>query len=195
LESKYKDKLDEKAKDYIWHIVDGAKRMGNLIHDLLSFSRVTTKAVPFVLTNLNSILIEVQRDLQLIISESKAEVVFDALPELKVDPVQIKQLFQNLIQNALKFRREKDPFVKVSAELLDNQWTFSVQDNGIGINAEYYDRIFMLFQRLHEKEKYPGTGLGLAICKKIVERHGGRIWLKSEEGKGTTFYFTLPVGR
>ncbi|MDP4176610.1 MAG: ATP-binding protein [Bacteroidota bacterium] len=194
-ENKYKNQFDEKADYYIWHIVDGAKRMGTLIHDLLSFSRVTTKAVPFVLTDLNSILKEVQTDLQLIISESKAEVVIDNMPELKVDPVQIKQLFQNLIQNALKFRREKDPFVKVSAELLNNEWTFSVQDNGIGISSEYYDRIFMLFQRLHEKEKYPGTGLGLAICKKIVERHGGRIWLRSEEGKGTTFYFTLPFNR
>lgn len=192
LESKYKDKLDERGHEYIWFIVDGSKRMSELISDLLSYSRVTTKAAPFTKVDLNKVLSYILTDLKFSVMESEVSIKIDPLPELKAEATQIKQLFQNLIQNAIKFRNDKNPYVKVSAVKNGNEWTFSIKDNGIGIKKEYYDKIFMLFQRLHEKDKYPGTGIGLAICKKIVEHHGGKIWVESEEGNGTTFFFTLP---
>ncbi|MGE5410093.1 MAG: PAS domain S-box protein [Clostridiales bacterium] len=192
-EMKYKNRIDEKANEYIWQIVDGANRMSSLIQDLLSYARVTTKKESFVDTDLNTIISEIRRDLQVAIVETKTSIDVDFLPEIKADATQMKQLFQNLIQNSLKFRNNEKTFIKISAELKDKEWIFTVKDNGIGIKSEDFDRIFMLFQRLNEKGKYPGTGIGLAICKRIVERHGGHIWLESEEGKGTTFYFSIPV--
>jgi light-regulated signal transduction histidine kinase (bacteriophytochrome) len=135
----------------------------------------------------------VAKNLKIAIEESGAAITQDHLPALMADPSQLTQLFQNLIGNALKFRGEAPPRVHVSAEKKESEWIFSVSDNGIGIDPQYYDRIFIVFQRLHGKEDYPGSGIGLSICKKIVERHSGRIWLKSEPGKGATFYFSLPV--
>ncbi|MDP4191569.1 MAG: PAS domain S-box protein, partial [Bacteroidota bacterium] len=192
-EMKYKNRIDEKANEYIWQIVDGANRMSSLIQDLLSYARVTTKKESFADTELNAIISEIRRDLQVAIVETKTSIEVDFLPEIKADATQMKQLLQNLIQNSLKFRNKEKTFIKISAELKDKEWIFTVKDNGIGIKSEDFDRIFMLFQRLNEKDKYPGTGIGLAICKRIVERHGGHIWLESEEGKGTTFYFSIPV--
>jgi light-regulated signal transduction histidine kinase (bacteriophytochrome) len=192
-EMKYKNQIDEKANEYIWQIVDGSNRMSSLIQDLLSYARVTTKKESFADTDLNTVISEIRRDLQVAIVETKTSIEVDFLPEVKADATQMKQLFQNLIQNSLKFRNNEKTFIKISAELKDNEWIFTVKDNGIGIKSEDFDRIFMLFQRLNEKGKYPGTGIGLAICKRIVERHGGHIWLESEEGNGTTFYFSIPV--
>lgn len=192
LEIKYKGNIDEKAGDYIRQIVGGAKRMSELINDLLSFSRISSNPESFTRSDLNLTVTDVLRDLQLIIKETSARIDVHPLPVLRADAIQIKQLFQNLIQNALKFRRDESPVITINAKKINGEYEFSIQDNGIGIKPEYHDRIFMLFQRLHEADKYPGTGLGLAICRKIVERHGGRIWLTSEEGRGTTFYFTLP---
>jgi light-regulated signal transduction histidine kinase (bacteriophytochrome) len=135
---------------------------------------------------------EIMRDLQVAIADHNAEVIFNDLPTLRTDPSQIRLVFQNLIQNAIKFNGEEKPVIQINSERKRKEWLFSVKDNGIGIDPEYHERIFVIFQRLYEKEKYPGTGIGLSICKKIVERHGGKIWVESELGKGSSFYFTLP---
>lgn len=192
LGKKYKDKLDDNANEYIEFIVDGSKRMQKLISGLLSYARISSHNAPFVPTDLNNIIQDVLRDLQLVIAESGTDVTCAKLPTINADPVQIKQIFQNLISNAIKFKNHIKPQVQINAELNAGKWIFSVKDNGIGISPEYFERIFVIFQRLHERKSYPGTGLGLAICKKIVERHGGIIWVESETGKGTTFYFSIP---
>ncbi|MGE5430600.1 MAG: ATP-binding protein [Syntrophomonadaceae bacterium] len=192
LEKKYSQGLDEKAKDFIYYAVDGARRMSNLIKDLLAYSRVTTRAKEFTDTDLNKTFSDVTHDLQVLIKEKGAKINSAKLPVVKADPVQMHQLLQNIIGNALKFQNESAPEVTIGAEEIKNVWLFSVKDNGIGIDPQFFDRIFQVFQRLHEQDKYPGTGIGLALCKKIVERHSGKIWVKSEQGKGSTFYFTLP---
>jgi two-component system, chemotaxis family, sensor kinase Cph1 len=191
LERKYKGKLDSKADKYIHFSVDGATRMQKLIDDLLEFSRVTTHAKEFKPTDLESIFTQVQSNLEVSIKENNALISHDPLPTLMVDKTQITQVFQNLISNALKFRSESQPEIKISAEKRKNDWLFEVKDNGIGIDPKHSDRIFEVFKRLHKKKDYPGTGIGLSICKKIIERHGGQIWVESELGKGSIFYFTL----
>ncbi len=193
LQRKYEGKLDEKADKYIHFAVDGASRMQSLINDLLDFSRVTTKAKEFEPTNCEEILDNVLSGLEVVIKESGATVSHDSLPEIIAESTQIAQVFQNLISNAIKFRSEKSPEIRISAKRENDYWLFSVKDNGIGIDPKYWDRIFEVFKRLHKREEYPGTGIGLSICKKIVERHGGSIWIDSEQGKGSTFYFTLPI--
>jgi light-regulated signal transduction histidine kinase (bacteriophytochrome) len=180
------------ADRYIGYIVDGAKRMSLLISDLLTFSRIGTSTKKFVETDCNYVLRRTLDDLQYRIRESGAVVAFDNLPSVLGDELQLGMVFQNLISNAIKFHRDDMPRVHVSARSEGNNWIFSVSDNGIGIEKEFLDRIFVMFQRLHTKEEYPGTGIGLAICKKVVERHGGSIWAESEFGKGSTFYFKLP---
>jgi light-regulated signal transduction histidine kinase (bacteriophytochrome) len=192
LDQKYKDQLDDKAKQYIYYAVDGSIRMGNLIKDLLKYSKVTSQAKKFEKVDLNIIYNEVLNDIQILVDEKKAKITATKLPCVHADPTQMHQLLQNLVVNAMKFHSDKTPEVEICAEKNHNKWIFSIKDNGIGIDKSSYDRIFHIFQRLHEKEKYPGTGIGLAICKKIVEHHGGKIWLESEPGKGTTFYFSLP---
>lgn len=193
LEKKYKGKLDEKADQYINFAVDGASRMKALINDLLDFSRLDTKAKPMQLSDFNEILDDVTHNLKVAIKESKTQIeIIGKMPSLIVDSTQIIQLFQNLINNAIKFRNQDiTPIIKISAEEQPKQWVFKISDNGIGIEKEYYDRIFIIFQRLNNRVEYPGTGIGLAICKKIVERHGGQIWLESEVGKGSTFFFSI----
>lgn len=193
LEKELKNKLDDNTVQYMEFIVDGAKRMYSLIQDLLSFSRVTSRKDPFELVDLNKVIEDIQMDLKFAISDSMAEISCRRLPIIKVDPLQIKLLFQNLISNAIKFSGENKPSIDIDAKLKTQTWTFSIRDNGIGIEPEYFEKIFILFQRLHERGKYPGTGIGLSICKKIVEHHGGRIWVESEKGNGCTFYFTIPV--
>ena len=193
LQRKYEGKLDEKADKYIHFAVDGASRMQSLINDLLDFSRVTTKAKEFEPTNCEGILDNVLSSLEVVIKESGATVSHDPLPEINADSIQIAQVFQNLISNAIKFRSEKPPEIRISARQEADHWLFSVKDNGIGIDPKYSKRIFEVFKRLHKREEYPGTGIGLSICKKIVERHGGSIWVDSKPGKGSTFYFTLPI--
>ena len=192
LERKYKGKLDDKADKYIKFSVDGATRMQNLIDDLLAFSRVTTQAKELKPTDLEQIYNEVLSNLEVTINENKAIITHEPLPVVLADKTQISQVFQNLISNAIKFQSVDKPKINISVEKEENQWLFGVEDNGIGINPKHSDRIFEVFKRLHKKKDYPGTGIGLAICKKIIERHGGRIWVESGLGKGSIFYFTLP---
>ncbi|MCU7491638.1 MAG: PAS domain S-box protein [Bacteroidota bacterium] len=193
LSKNYKGKLDENADDFISYAVDGALRMSTLINDLLLYSRVSSKAREFTSVNLKGVVEDVLGDLEVLINESKAVITYKDLPTVKADDLQMKQLFQNLIQNALKFRNSEGIKVDISSERTGSEWLITVRDNGIGIDPQYYERIFVIFQRLHEREKYSGTGIGLALCKKIVERHGGRIWVESEPGKGSSFHFTLPA--
>lgn len=192
LARRYKGKLDGDADEFIGFAVDGAARMQQLINDLLTYSRVGTRGRKFEPTDCEIILGQALENLQIAIEEKRAIVTHDPLPTILADNVQLGQLFQNLIGNAIKFQGPELPHVHVSASRNENGWVFSVRDNGIGIAPEYAERIFVIFQRLHTREKYPGTGIGLAVCKKIVERHGGRIWVESQPGKGATFYFTVP---
>ncbi|KYC50953.1 MAG: sensory histidine kinase AtoS [Candidatus Methanofastidiosum methylothiophilum] len=192
LERRYKDKLDQDATDFIGFAVEGSTRMKSLINDLLVYSRVGTKGKEFISTDLNVILKKVLQNLQIAIEENKAGISIEKMPTIMADDVQMIQLFQNLIGNAIKFKGEDPPIISVKYEEQDKDFVFSISDNGIGIEKEYYNRIFMIFQRLHTRDQYPGTGIGLAVCRKIIERHGGKIWIESEVGKGTTFYFSIP---
>jgi light-regulated signal transduction histidine kinase (bacteriophytochrome) len=190
---RYKDKLDESGQEFIEFAVDGAKRMQALIHDLLEFARVGTRGKAFKPTPIDSVVDDALANLTGAIEDTGAEVVVDDLPTLSVDSGQLTQVFQNLIGNALKFRHEgRTPAVRVSAERNGSGWVISVKDNGIGIDPKYHERIFQMFQRLHGREEYAGTGIGLALCKKIVERHGGRIGVDSVAGEGTTFSLSMP---
>jgi PAS domain S-box-containing protein len=193
LQRRYQGKLDDKADKYIYFAVDGASRMQNLINDLLEFSRVATRAREPEPTDCESVLNQVLSNLDLYIKENKAAISHDPLPEIIADNTQLTQIFQNLIVNGIKFHSEEAPKIHVSADKKEGEWVFSVKDNGTGIDPQYSEKIFEVFKRLHNKEDYPGTGIGLSICKKIVERHGGHIWVESELGKGSTFYFTLPI--
>jgi len=195
LAERYQGKLDARADKYIGYAVDGAQRMQALINDLLALSRVNSRGTEFKPTNCEEILERVLHDLQTCIGKSQAVVEYDELPVLLADEGQLSQLFQNLIGNAIKFQADRPPHIRIWAEPQAEQWLFSVQDNGIGIAPEYSDRIFVLFQRLHSRQEYSGTGIGLAICKKIVERHGGRIWVESQPDKGSIFKFTLPLSQ
>jgi light-regulated signal transduction histidine kinase (bacteriophytochrome) len=195
LAKRYRGRLDADADDFIGFAVDGAARMQKLIQDLLAYSRVSTKGLERQSVSMETVLGYVTDMLQLTIKDTDAVVTHDSLPSLKADERQMTQLFQNLISNAIKFRGRQPPRIHISAKRLDGEWLFSVHDNGIGIDTQYADRIFVIFQRLHNREEYPGTGIGLAICKKIVERHGGRIWMESEPGKGSTFFFTVSDGK
>lgn len=188
---RYKGQLDADADEFIGYAVDGAKRMQALINDLLAYSRVGTKARPFEPTDCGKVVDTALTNLRIAIKESGAVVTRTPLPIVMGDATQLLQLFQNLIANAMKFKREDPVRVHVSAERSGDAWRFSVADNGIGIAEEYFERIFVLFQRLHGRGDYPGTGIGLAICKKIVERHGGEIHVASALGVGSTFSFTI----
>jgi len=192
LARRYRGKLDGDADEFIAFAVNGAARMQQLINDLLTYSRVGTRGREFEPTDCEIILQQSLKNLQIAVEEKQAIVSHDPLPTVMADHVQLGQLFQNLIGNAIKFQGPEPPHVHVSESRNGNGWVFSVRDNGIGIAPEYAERIFGIFQRLHSLEKYPGTGIGLAVCKKIVEHHGGRIWVESKPGKGATFYFTLP---
>ncbi len=193
LERRYKDKLDADANEFIGFAVNGAKRMQSLIQALLSFSRVGTRGINFQPTDCAELLQRVLGDLKLGIKEAQATVTYDELPKVTGDAVQLSQLFQNMIGNAIKFRGEELPRIHIGVERKEDDWEFCVRDNGIGIDPQYFERIFIIFQRLHNREKYAGTGIGLAVCKKIVQRHGGRIWVESGEGTGAAFHFTIPV--
>ena len=192
LAKRYEDQLDDKARMFINYAVDGAQRMQGLINDLLTYSRVMTKGKEFTATDSCAALNDSLRSLSATIAESQSLITHDYLPVVKADAVQLAQLFQNLIGNAVKFRADDVPRINVSATDSGREWQFAVSDNGIGIDPKYADKVFEIFQRLHTRAEYPGTGIGLAVCKNIVTRHGGKIWFESEPGKGTTFYFTLP---
>jgi light-regulated signal transduction histidine kinase (bacteriophytochrome) len=178
------------ANEYLGYIVDGVARMNRLIGDLLDYARVGRSDEPFEPVALDVVLTQVLANLEAVIRQSQAHVHVGPLPVVLGDQTQLVQLFQNLIVNAIKFHRDADPVVEIAATREESLWQFSVADNGIGIRPEHFEQIFQVFHRLHGKE-YPGTGIGLALCKKIVERHGGRIWLESQPGQGTTFFFTL----
>jgi PAS domain S-box-containing protein len=192
LARRYKGKLDQDADDFIGYTVDGASRMQQLINDLLAFSRVGTRGKTLEPISSQAALDLAIENLQAAIEESHAQVTQDTLPVVQADDLQLMQLFQNLIGNAIKFHSGKPPRIHVGVAAGEKEWVFTIQDNGIGIDPQYFERIFIIFQRLNKRDQFPGTGIGLAICKKIVQRHGGRIWADSKPGLGSTFYFTLP---
>jgi signal transduction histidine kinase len=193
LKRRYEGKLDKDADEFIGFAVDGANRMQYLINDLLTYSRVGTKGKPFEMTDCSKVLSEALLNLSVAIDESGAVITNDNLPTLMAEKTQMVQLIQNLVANAIKFRNEDHPRIHISSEQKNSKWVFSVSDNGIGIAPEYYERIFAIFQRLHGKTEYPGTGIGLAVCKRIIERHSGRIWVDSESGRGSKFCFSIPA--
>lgn len=195
LRSRYQGKLDKDADDFFTFMVGGALRMKALIEGLLAYSRVGSAGQPLTPVDCNVALLEAVQNLSKIIEETQAEISCGELPTVAADQMQMVQLFQNLLANAVKFRGSKKPKLQISAERRDNEWVFAVSDNGIGIEHEQRERIFGVFQRLHSAEEYPGTGIGLAICKRIVERHHGRIWVESEQGRGSIFRFTFPSVR
>jgi PAS domain S-box-containing protein len=193
LANRYKGKLDDKAESYMAYIVDGATRMRSLINDLLKYSRVMRSSRELVETDCAALVSVVLRDIEIAVRESNAKIVCGPLPTIQADRKQLGQLFQNLIGNAIKYRGAAPPRITITAIRQQGNWLFSVGDNGIGIAPEFYERIFAIFQRLHTRAEYPGTGIGLAVCQKIVERHGGKIWVESTAGKGSTFFFTIPL--
>ena len=192
LKRRYGENLDSNAIEYIDFAVDGAERMKKLIQDLLAFSRVGTSGEEFKITSTQTILEEVLSNLEVSIKENSVEITNDPLPDLVVDRSQIVQLFQNLISNAIKYRGDQTPKLHIEVEDKYTEWLFCFKDNGIGIEQKYADQIFIIFQRLHGIGEYSGTGIGLSIAKRIVERHGGQIWVESEPGKGSSFKFTIP---
>ncbi|MBH8563131.1 GAF domain-containing protein [Nostoc sp. CENA67] len=194
LEMRYHEELDEDAKEFISYAVQGVSLMQTLIDDVLVYSKVDTQAIAFQLTEVETALERALSNLRQRILETGATITHDPLPTVMAGSTQLMQLFQNLIANAIKFRSDQPPQIHIGAERLEDEWLFSVRDNGIGIDPQFSDRIFVIFQRLHTRDEYPGTGMGLAICKKIIECHRGRIWVESQLGEGATFYFTIPVG-
>ncbi|MBD2346870.1 sensor histidine kinase [Anabaena subtropica] len=194
LEMRYQDELDADANEFITFAVEGVSLMQTLIDDVLAYSKVDTQAIAFQLTEVEKALDKALGNLRQRIAETGATVTHDPLPTVMAGSTQLMQLFQNLIANAIKFRSEEPPQIHIGAERLEDEWLFSVRDNGIGIDPQFSDRIFVIFQRLHTRDEYHGTGMGLAICKKIIECHRGRIWVESQLGEGATFYFTIPVG-
>jgi light-regulated signal transduction histidine kinase (bacteriophytochrome) len=196
LARRYKGKIDQDADDFIQFAVDGAKRMRDLIDDLLMYSRVGRREKPLVLTDAGERVKTALANLEVAVNETGASIVCEKLPQVMADPVQLTQVFQNLLSNALKFCGSRRPNIHVSARRSNERqdpprWIFSIQDNGIGIEPQFQERVFEIFQRLHTRNEYAGNGMGLAITKKIIERHGGTIWVESTPGAGTTFFFTL----
>jgi light-regulated signal transduction histidine kinase (bacteriophytochrome) len=192
LARRYRGQLDADADEFIGFALDGVQRMKALIQDLLAYARVSIQGREFAPTDLEEVLARSCANLQAAITEAGAAVTHDRLPTVQADATQLGQLLQNLVGNALKFRGPDPPRVHIAAQRRGAEWEVSVRDNGIGIEAQYLERIFLIFQRLHGRGEYPGTGIGLAICKRIVEWHGGRIWVESTPGQGSTFSFTLP---
>ena len=188
----YQGKFDPDADKIILHILEGITWMQKLINGLRTYSYVDRRGRPFESTSCDTVLEQALTNRRETIEKSGAVITRESLPIVMADTSQLVQLFEKLIGNAIKYRKEESPRIHISAQQKENEWIFSVQDNGIGIAPDYQECIFVIFQRLHKKEEYSGNGVGLAICKRIVERHGGRIWVESEPGKGSTFYFTIP---
>jgi light-regulated signal transduction histidine kinase (bacteriophytochrome) len=192
LARRYRGTLDADADEFIGYAVDGITRMQTMINDLLIYSRAGSGDRLLESVDMAGALNRALANLRLAVEGSDAAITHDSLPVIRGDPTQMQQLFQNLIENAIKFHSDKPPRIHVAAERRGGEWLFSVRDNGIGIDPEYGERIFQIFQRLHTRGEYSGTGIGLALCRRIVERHGGRIWVESEAGRGSTFRFTIP---
>jgi light-regulated signal transduction histidine kinase (bacteriophytochrome) len=192
LQRRYQGRLDANADDFIHFIVDGATRMQGLINDLLMYSRVGSRGRDFAPADCTAILRQAIANLQMAITECGAQVTHDPLPTIPCDEGQLTQVFQNLLGNSIKFRNSAAPRIHVAARREASEWIFSVKDNGIGIDPQYAGRIFEVFQRLHNCSEYPGSGIGLAITKKIVERHGGHVWVESQLHQGATFFFSIP---
>jgi len=192
LVQQYGDKLDSRAHEYIDFAVGGAKRLYDLLNGLLAYSRIQTKGNTFTLVDTNIVLNKVLKNLSLVISERKAVIKSEKLPVLFADETQLMQLFQNIIANSIKFSTGT-PRIYISSKIETDHYLISVRDDGMGIDAQYFGKIFEIFQRLMPKDKYDGIGIGLALCKRIVERHGGKIWVESESGNGSTFFFTIPI--
>ncbi len=193
LQSRYEGEFDNEADEFIGFIIEGSKRMERLLDDLLTYSRITTTEEKYSEIDLNKIIEDSIYPLKLIIEDNNVEITWDHMPTILINRTQMIHVFQNLITNAIKFRNNKTPKIHISVKLERDQWIFGVSDNGIGIDPHYHKRIFEVFQRLHRRDEYDGTGMGLFLTKKIIEGHNGHIWVESEEGKGSTFYFTLPV--
>lgn len=193
LQKRNQGNLTKESEEFIENIIQGAQRMNTLISGLLEYSRITSVGKPFTNVNLSDLIKKVRSDLKIAIEENHAEFILFDLPDIYCDELQIRQLFQNLISNAIKFRAEKNPIIKISAEKTDRHWLFKVEDNGIGIDMKFKDQVFQIFSRLHAQDKYQGSGIGLSVCKKILERHGGQIWLESTPGRGTTIFFTIVI--
>ena len=191
LARRYKGRLDHEADEFISFAVEGAERMKTLINDLLTYSRIGTRGKEMEIVNMESVLDRAVGNLELAVEDASATITHDPLPEVRADEIQMVQLMQNLIANAIKFHGDEPPRVHIAARREGKMWQFSIRDNGIGIEAQHRERIFVIFQRLHGQDEYPGTGIGLSVCRKIVERHGGRIWVESERTRGSTFFFTL----
>jgi signal transduction histidine kinase len=192
LERRYEDELDEEGEEFLEYAVDGADRMREMIDALLQYSRVEIQGDPLKPVELDAALEDVLANLQLQLEETDATVTTESLPRVEGDGNQLRQVFQNLLENALTYSGDEPPEIDISAERAGREWIISVSDNGIGIDPGEIDAIFEVFERLHSREEYPGTGIGLALCERIVERHGGDIWVDSEPGEGTTFYVSLP---
>ncbi|MGL4501830.1 MAG: sensor histidine kinase, partial [Planktothrix sp.] len=194
LEMRYHQALDDDAKQFIAYAVEGVSLMQTLIDDILAYSKVDMQRIEFQFTEVQTALDKALANLRKRISESQATITYDPMPNVLGDGTQLMQLFQNLIANAIKFQSKKPPEIHIGVKRIEEAWLFSVQDNGMGIDLQFAERIFIIFQRLHTRDEYPGTGMGLAICKKIIECHRGKIWVESKLDQGATFYFTIPVG-
>ncbi|MFC4437684.1 MULTISPECIES: sensor histidine kinase [Natrialbaceae] len=194
LEDRLGDEIDDEAEEFVEYAVDGAERMQVMVDDLLQYSRVKTRGDPFESVDLDAVIEDALTDLQVRIGERNAEITADDLPRVEGDSSQLRQLFQNLLSNAIEYSGDEPPRIHVSADRIGDEWKISVRDHGIGIDPEHQQRIFEIFDRLHSHEEHEGTGIGLALCQRIVERHGGEIWVDSEPGEGSTFSFTLEPG-
>lgn len=192
LQKSYGKKMDRRFKKQIDAAEDGVLRMSRLINDFLAYSRVGTEKAKYEQTDLNGVVKDAVANLKTIIHESKAKVIYKNLPSIYCNPLHMTAVFQNLLSNSIKYKGEKHPQIRINSERRNGEWLFSVADNGQGIEPWYHERIFLLFFKMHDPKKYPGSGIGLALCKRVIEKHGGKIWLESEKGKGSTFYFTIP---
>jgi two-component system, chemotaxis family, sensor kinase Cph1 len=191
LERRYKDQLDEDSNEFIGFAVDGPKRLDKMIMDLLEYSRVANKEIQFTDVDLEEVIDQIKSNLNVLIEENNAQITYESLPIIPSDENQMVILLQNLIGNAIKYLREEIPKIHVSAEKQGNQYVFSVEDNGIGIDPQHLERIFTIFKRLHNHTEYEGSGIGLSIAQRVVHQHGGEIWAESQPGKGSTFHFTI----